>query len=224
MAKEWILNQATNRWGLNKTSSVGPVAKWIREVEPRTVEEWERAYLERLEQMLKEKGISLSPEGYLRSLGEKLYIKITEVIRQEVEEVTEQDCVDYIRNLVIQRTFEGYRRELDTVYKQLQHSLETSIKIEPCPDHVDRRYHVDFWIPVGEQYIGIQIKPITYMHQDDLHRWMQWMEKAHKEFTARYGGRVFVIFSRREGRRHIIVNPEVIDEIQREIAQLSSAR
>ncbi len=28
MAKEWILNMATNRWGLNKKTSVGPVAQW----------------------------------------------------------------------------------------------------------------------------------------------------------------------------------------------------
>jgi hypothetical protein len=26
MAKEWILNMATNRWGLNKKDSVGPVS------------------------------------------------------------------------------------------------------------------------------------------------------------------------------------------------------
>ncbi len=224
MAKEWILNMATNRWGLNKKSSVGPVAQWIREAEPRTVEEWERAYLERLAQMLREKGIPLSPESYLRSLGEKLYIKITEVIRQEVEEVTEEDCITYIRDLVLRRTFEGYQRELETVYKQLQHALGESIKIESCPDHVDRRYHVDFWIPLGERRIGIQIKPITYMHQDDVHRWLQWMEKAHQEFTAQYGGRVFVIFSRREGRRHIIANPEVVGEIQQEISKLSPVR
>jgi len=38
MAKEWILNMATNRWGLNKKSMVGPVAQWIREVSPKTPE------------------------------------------------------------------------------------------------------------------------------------------------------------------------------------------
>jgi len=29
MSKEWVLNMATNRWGLNKKSSVGPVSVWI---------------------------------------------------------------------------------------------------------------------------------------------------------------------------------------------------
>jgi len=30
MAKEWILNMATNRWKLNQKNSVGPVSEWIR--------------------------------------------------------------------------------------------------------------------------------------------------------------------------------------------------
>jgi len=34
MAKEWILNMATYRWGLNKKDSVGPVSSWIRECGP----------------------------------------------------------------------------------------------------------------------------------------------------------------------------------------------
>jgi len=37
MAKEWILNMATNRWGLNKKDSVGPVSQWIRECGPKTI-------------------------------------------------------------------------------------------------------------------------------------------------------------------------------------------
>ncbi len=45
MAKEWILNMATNRWGLNKKNSVGPVSQWIRECGPKTIKEWEEFYL-----------------------------------------------------------------------------------------------------------------------------------------------------------------------------------
>lgn len=45
MAKEWILNMATNRWGLNKKNSVGPVSQWIRECRPKTIKEWEEFYL-----------------------------------------------------------------------------------------------------------------------------------------------------------------------------------
>ena len=55
MAKEWILNIATNRWGLNKKESVGPVSDWIRECAPKTLEEWREFYLKKLEEFLSRK-------------------------------------------------------------------------------------------------------------------------------------------------------------------------
>ena len=123
MAKEWILNMATNRWGLNKKDSVGPVSLWIRECDPKTIRDWESFYYKKLAGMLKQKGINLSPQEYIQDLGRKLYTKITEVIQAEIEEVTEEDCLQYIYNLVINRTFDGYQTEIKTIYGKLQRDL-----------------------------------------------------------------------------------------------------
>jgi len=220
VAKEWILNMATNRWGLNKKRRVGPVALWIREASPRTVDAWEQAYLQRLAQMLAEKEVPLTPEAYLRSLGEKLYTKVTEVVRAEIDDVTEEDCVAYIRHLVIDRTFDGYQREIETVYGQLQAAL--GVEIRPATDEMDRRYNVDFVIAVEKRFIGLQIKPLTYEQMPEAHRWQQWMAKTHAAFTKKFGGRVFVVFSVTEGRRKRIANPEVVAEIKQEILRLQS--
>ena len=221
MAKEWILNMATNRWGLNKKRSVGPVAAWIREAAPKDEQAWEQAYHERLAEMLAERGIPLSPQEYLRSLGERLFVKVTEVVRAEVEEVTLEDCQSYIRNLVIHRTFEGYRREIDTIYGQLEETLDVPIK--PAPDDLDRRYNVDFVIEVGDRLIGLQIKPITYEQMPQAHRWQSWMAESHRRFTKKFGGKVFVVFSVREGRQKRIANPDVFDAIRVEMQRLSAS-
>lgn len=132
MAKEWILNQAMNRWGLNKKKSVGPVLELIRKCAPKRLEDWERYYYEKV-----------YPKEYLEELGRKLYVKITEVIQCEVAEVTEQDCIDYMKEVVINRTFNEYQTEIQTIYGQLQNILELSIK--PAPDEWDRLYNVDFF-------------------------------------------------------------------------------
>jgi len=219
MAKEWILNMATNRWGLNKKRSVGPVAAWIREAAPKDEAEWEKAYYERLAEMLAEREIPLSPQEYLRSLGERLFVKITEVVRSEVEEVTLEDCVDYLHNLVIHRTYEGYRREIDTIYGQLEDAL--GLPIKPAPDELDRRYNVDFVIEAGKHLIGLQIKPITYEQMPEVHRWQSWMAKTHLRFEQKFGGKVFVVFSVREGRQKRIANPDVIEAIKNEIQRLT---
>jgi len=60
---------------------------------------------------------------------------LIEVIQAEIEEVTEEDCFQYIYNLVINRTFDGYQTEIKTIYGKLQRDL--GVKIEPAPDECD---------------------------------------------------------------------------------------
>jgi len=223
MAKEWILNMATNRWGLNKKNSVGPVSQWIRECNPKRLEDWKKFYYKKLADFLKTKGISLSPEEYIEDLGRKLYVKITEVIQAEIEEVTEEDCIQYIRNLVIDRTFEGYITEIKTIYGKLQKELDDlGVEIKPAPDKWDRLYNVDFYIRVGEKYIGLQIKPITYEQTPEIYKWKEWLERTHKKFEKNFGGKVFIVFSIKKANRKEIYNHEVIDEIKEEIERLRS--
>ena len=218
MAKEWILNMATNRWGLNKKDSVGPVSLWIRECDPKTIRDWESFYYKKLAGMLKEKGINLSPQEYIQDLGRKLYTKITEVIQAEIEEVTEEDCLQYIYNLVINRTFDGYQTEIKTIYGKLQRDL--GVKIEAAPDEWDRLYNVDFYIQLGSKYIGLQIKPITYEQTPEVYRWKEWLGKTHDKFEKDKGGKVFIVFSIKKEGKKAIYNPEVIDEIKKEIHRL----
>ncbi|AEH23248.1 conserved hypothetical cytosolic protein [Thermodesulfobacterium geofontis OPF15] len=218
MAKEWILNMATNRWGLNKKDSVGPVSEWIRECDPKDLKEWENCYFEKLKEFLSLKNIFLEPYEYLEYLGKKLYTKITEVIRAEIDEVSEEDCVKYIYNLVINRTFEGYQTEIDTVYKKLRKEL--NIEIKPAPDEWDRLYNVDFYIEVNGKYIGLQIKPITYNQTPEIHKWKDWLSRTHKSFEEKIGGKVFIIFSIKKGDKKEIYNKEVIEEIKDLIKKL----
>jgi hypothetical protein len=219
MAKEWILNIATNRWGLNKKESVGPVSDWIRECAPKTLEEWREFYLKKLEEFLFRKGINISPSEYLEDLGRKLYTKITEVIRAEIDEVSEEDCINYIYNLVINRTFEGYQTEVETIYKLLQREL--GVEIKPAPDEWDRLYNIDFYIEVKGKYIGLQIKPITYNQTPEIHKWKEWLSRTHKNFEEKFGGKVFIIFSIKKGDKKDIHNREIIEDIRKEILRLN---
>src|SRR5690606_18213014 len=121
MAKEWILNSAMNRFQLNFKRNVGETSESIRKCSTNTVEEWQAYYFE-----------NVRTKEHIEELGKKLYVKITEVIQSEVDEITEEDCVNYMFQLVIDRTFDGYMTEINTVYGQLQKILD--IKIEPAPD------------------------------------------------------------------------------------------
>lgn len=85
MSKEWILNQANMRWGLTKKSKVGPVAELIRKCAPKSIKDWERYYLK-----------NGHPKEHLKHLGKILFIKITDVCKAEIEDITEEDCVNFI--------------------------------------------------------------------------------------------------------------------------------
>lgn len=152
MAKEWILNSVMNRFQLSFKRNVGAVSEEIRKCGPKTIDQWQMYYFEHVR-----------GRDHIDGLGRKLYVKISEVIAAEIEQVSEQDCIEYMHNLVINRTFDGYMTEITTVYGQLQKHLNT--KIEPATDEWDRLFNVDFFIRVNDAYIGLQIKPVSAVSQ-----------------------------------------------------------
>lgn len=209
MAKEWILNSAMNRFQLNFKRNVGATSEAIRKCSPKTVDEWRDYYF-----------ANVRPLSHIEELGKKLYTKITEVIQSEIEDVTEKDCIEYLVNMVIDRTFDGYMTEISTIYGQLEKIL--GLKIEPAPDEWDRHYNVDFYITINGKSIGLQIKPVNEGIQlPEIFKERDIQARTHQKFTATYGGKVFYIFSAKVNGKKVIMNTEVIDEIQEEIDKLS---
>jgi len=213
MAKEWILNSAMNRFQLNFKRNVGPTSESIRKCAPKTLEEWMDYYFK-----------NVRSKEHIEELGRKLFVKITEVIQAEVEEITEEDCINYIFQMVINRTFDGYMTEIKTIYGQLQSILQKDfpeIKIKPASDEWDRLYNVDFYILINGKYIGLQIKPISndvQLSQIFKERGLQ--KRTHEKFHKEFGGKVFYIFSIKDNGKKRIANEDVIEELQQEIERL----
>jgi Mor family transcriptional regulator len=208
MPKEWILNSAVNRFQLNFKKNVGAVSEAIRKCSPKNIEEWRNYYFQ-----------NVRSKEHIEELGKRLYVKVTEVIQAEVSEITLEDCINYMLQLVIDRTYDGYVTEIQTIYGQLQ--AELGIKIEPAPDEWDRLFNVDFYIKIAEKYIGLQIKPINKGIQlPEIFKEYALQEKSHQEFTKKFGGKVFYLFSTSVEGKKEIQNKEVIEEIRAEIERL----
>jgi hypothetical protein len=208
MAKEWILNSVMNRFQLNFKRNVGPTSESIRKCSPKTIQEWEEYYFK-----------NVKPKEHIIELGKKLFVKISEVVRAELDDITEQDCIDYMFNLVINRTFEGYMTEIETIYGQLEKIL--NVKIEPAPDEWDRLFNVDFFIKINDRYIGLQIKPISDGIQfPEIFKERAIQEETHLKFTEVFGGKVFYVFSKKINDKKEIANKEIIEEIKIEVDRL----
>jgi len=202
-----------NRFQLNFKRNVGPTSESIRKCAPKTLAEWRDYYF-----------LHIKSEEHIIELGKKLYVKITEVIQSEVADVTEEDCINYMKQLVIDRTFDGYITEIQTVYGQLEHIL--GVKIEPAPDEWDRLFNVDFFIKVGEKFIGLQIKPITFGggsgQISEIFKEKGLQDATHRKFSERYGGKVFYVYSYKSGEKKEIYNKEVLNEIRLEMVRLGA--
>ena len=215
--KEKVLNYACQTYQLSRPNKVGAVMALIRECQPHTIEGWEHWYFENAYTDAKTK-TKITKES-LQELGERLYEKITEVVIPEWEaafkQLTMQDCIDYIFNLTINRTFDGFLREKSVVNDGLA-KIFTNVVFEESDPELDHAGDVDYIGKVGNKTFGIQIKPVTAKANFGNYSATERMKASFADFEEKFGGKVFVIFSL-DGE---IANKDVIDEIQKEIARL----
>jgi MjaI restriction endonuclease len=154
-------------------------------------------------------------------LGIRLHEKITEVVIPEWQEAFRnlklQDCVDYIHNLTINRTFDGYIREKSVVNDGLA-KIFPVVKFEESPSELDHAGDIDYLGYVGDKAFGIQIKPVTAKSNFGNYSISERMKASFKDFEAEYGGKVFIIFSL-DGE---IANENVLKDIEKEIKKLET--
>lgn len=80
---------------------------------------------------------------------------------------------------------------------------------------------MDFFIKINNKFIGLQIKPVGGdMQLPEIFIEAGIQAETHKEFTQKFGGAVFYIYSKKIGDKKEIVNTEVIEEIKKEIERL----
>ena len=217
--KEKVLNYATQTYQLSRPNKVGAVMALIRECQPKTITEWEQWYFKNAHTDGKAP-IKITKES-LEELGERLYVKIKEIVIPEWTEafnqLTLQDCVDYIINLTINRTFDGFVREKSVVEDNLAKEFP-QVRFEESDPELDHAGDIDYLGWVGKKAFGIQIKPITAKANFGNYSSTERMKASFTDFSKKFGGNVFVVFSEKEK----IKNEEVIGQIAAEIELLSN--
>ncbi len=215
--KEKVLNYTCQTYQLSRPKKVGAVMALIRECQPKSFEEWEKCYFEKAHTA--GKNPAKITKEVLDELGERLYVKIKEIVIPEWQEafnqLTLQDCIDYIHNLTINRTYDGFNREKSVVTDTLAEELSEVKFVESEPE-LDHAGDIDYLGYVGNKAFGIQIKPVTANANFGNYSSSERMKASFREFERKYGGKVFIIFSVDDE----IKNKEVIEEIKTEIERL----
>ncbi len=215
--KEHVLNYACQLYQLSRPAKVGAVMALIRECQPSTYEQWKEWYFENAYTATKTP-VKLSVES-LTELGERLYEKIQTFVIPEWQEafsqLTLQDCIDYIYNLTINRTYDGYIREKSVVNDGLAKKFP-EITFEESDPELDHAGDIDYVAKVGEYQFGIQIKPVTANANFGGYSLSERMKASFNDFTEKYGGKVFIVYS----LKGEIANKDVIESIEKEIERL----
>lgn len=216
--KEKVLNYATQTYQLSRPNKVGAVMALIRECQPKTIEEWEKWYFENATTDGKVP-VKITKES-LEELGERLYVKIKEIVIPEWTEafnqLTLQDCIEYIHNLTINRTFDGFIREKSVIEDNLAKAFP-NVKFEESDPELDHAGDIDYLGWVGDKAIGIQIKPVTAKANFGNYSATERMKASFDDFTKKFGGQVFVVFSIDDK----IKNEEIVGQIAQEINRLT---
>lgn len=215
--KEKVLNYACQTYQLSRPNKVGTVMALIRECQPKTLEEWEQWYFENA--VTDGKNSSKITKGNLEELGERLYVKIKEIVIPEWTEafnqLTLQDCVDYIFNLTINRTFDGFVREKSVINDNLA-KVFSEVRFEESDSDLDHAGDIDYLGWIGIHAFGIQIKPVTAKANFGNYSATERMKNSFEDFTEKYGGKVFIVYSVDDQ----IKNEDVIQQITEEIKRL----
>lgn len=215
--KEKVLNYACQTYQLSRPNKVGAVMALIRQCQPKTIEEWETWYFDNAH--TDGKSASKVTKESLEELGSRLHEKITLCVIPEWQEafknLTLQDCIDYIHNLTVNRTFDGYIREKSVVNDGLA-KLYPAVRFEESPPELDHAGDIDYLGWVGEKAFGIQIKPITAKSNFGNYSISERMKASFQDFEEEYGGKVFIVFSL-DGE---IADKDILKEIDVAIEQL----
>lgn len=216
--KEKVLNYACQTYQLSRPNKVGSVMALIRECQPKSFEQWEKWYFENAN--TDGKSPTKITKESLEELGERLYVKIKEIVIPEWTEafnqLTLQDCVEYIINLTINRTYDGFIREKSVIEDNLAKEFPNVKFVESDPE-LDHAGDIDYLGWVGKKAFGIQIKPVTAKANFGNYSATERMKASFDNFTKKFGGEVFIVFSVDDS----IKNEDVIGQIASEIKRLS---
>ncbi len=159
----------------------------------------------------------------LDELGVRLFEKITEVVIPEWTEtfsqITLEDCHNYIYEVTIPRTYDGFINEKSVINDTLMKEFPTVIFEESDAD-LDHAGDIDYIGKVGKKAFGIQIKPVTANANFGNYKPSERMQANFKAFEEKYGGQVFIIFSTKVKNKKEIQNKAVLAHIQVEIDRL----
>ncbi|MEY4570823.1 MAG: hypothetical protein RLZ10_16 [Bacteroidota bacterium] len=215
---EFILNKTAVDHHLTRPSKVGPTIELLYQHNPKTIQEWAEVFYKNSVQKKKDgSGIKVD-ENYLNSVGDELFRllneKIFPLILLAKDELTIEDCRNFIKDVVIRRSFEGFIAEKDIV-NQVEIALDGDIEF--TKDAELEPINVDAY-GKSKKYgktIGLSVKPQSYKKQDGFGK-DESLKKSWEKWERENNSKIFIVYysEKKDGQKKIIKEKdELINQI-----------
>lgn len=225
--KEHVLNFTAQRFQLTRPKAVGQTMDLIHKCQPKNMSQWVSFYWDNAYTATKTP-IKITKQ-ILDELGERLYVKITEVVIPEwtkaFDEITIEDCKNYILDVTLDRTYDGFHRE-SAVFRELAVTFDGVVNFEKTDGETDSSLDVDYIGVVRNtcRMLGIQVKPISARGGQRGYSLTDRVANNFRRFEEDNNAKVFIILVKREGKKSVIFNREVIEEIKHYVRERSLSK
>jgi len=217
---ESILNKTAVDHQLTRPSNVGPTIELLYHFNPKSINEWEEIFYKHSVQKKKNgKGIRVD-EKYLEQVGDKLFQllneKIYPLILEAKNELTSEDCRNFIKDVVIRRSFEGYLAEKDVV-DQINIALDGDIDFNKDPELEPINIDAYGQSRKTGKLIGVSVKPLSYKKQDSFGK-DESLKKSWESWEKKNNSKIFIVYysKKKDGQKKVIEDKDLlIDEIQK---------
>ena len=166
----------------------------IRDCQPSSFDEWQYGISKMLipQEKIRRKSQSKVSMNWVNGCMQKLRKSWFRNGKQLFVNWQNRTAFDYIYNLTINRTYDGYIREKSVINDGLV-KVFPNINFEESDPELDHAGDIDYIAKIGDKAIGIQIKPITASANFGSYSLTERMKVSFESFKERYGGNVFIV-------------------------------
>jgi hypothetical protein len=200
-----IINIVSNTYKVTGPNNIGSTSDLIRKCDPSDKEEWKKYCLSYLHN---KNGDKIDFDKLSQDLFNKASFHI-DCLKKQLSNMSDeqlyQKCFDFIYDLVIDKTFDGYINEKEIITKTLSKKL--GVDFQQPSIYQDSAKNIDAIGKKNNVVFYIQLKPASFINNYNT---SQILPKQQPNF--------FVVYYNKNG----IVNEDIIKEIEKYINQTNT--
>nr|EMN22696.1 MjaI restriction endonuclease [Leptospira santarosai serovar Arenal str. MAVJ 401] len=191
----WILNDLLNHYKINSRYSIGDLQAHLGFLNPADLESWKEYYFKHVR-----------TQEDVEQKGKTLYQNIISEVLPAVGLINQEDCIRYLKNLIFEKTFDGYNLRKNQLRFLLEDKLKVTLEFryDYPDDYKYKTYCIDYYYYDSDKdmLIGIKILPDTMLKKrtQSMQSSLDEIKTEHANIMDKKGGEFFILYYESVGK------------------------